>query len=329
MSHCTPALPYAITGATPSTAKRPRPLAPEAAVKREEHASVAELVGSSEYRALSDDALKDEDNAAWVLGLDAGARAEWVRRIHWIRLVDRLAENERFEPEVHRFGDFIAAFRRLLADGAVAADDPHADVLVGIRDEWLADPEDPMAGLALEAWSGYLDALAEYHRPAICVADLEEHDTMLFRLSGHIFQLVPFLGVEHWMAAGEFGRLDQFFNNLRDLREDAANGICYLPAELLARFDLDQADVISGACLGGEAWQAMMQYWLDEHLPALRRRAESFFAAEGLHASLEIMRGWTRRRHARIERVFREVGFDYRRFGERYWSEVQRDLGKG
>ena len=52
---------------------------------------VASLVGSSHYAAVRDDSLKDEDNAAWVMELPDGERREWVERIRWIRLVDRLA----------------------------------------------------------------------------------------------------------------------------------------------------------------------------------------------------------------------------------------------
>src|SRR5690349_11677085 len=85
----------------------------EGAVPRRRRASregVASLFGSSEYRALSDDALKDEDNASWVLLLEDDVRDEWVRKIRWIRLVDRLAENEWFEPEEQRFGAFLESF---------------------------------------------------------------------------------------------------------------------------------------------------------------------------------------------------------------------------
>src|SRR5262245_62168982 len=84
------------------------------------------LVGSSSYQALSDDALKDEDNAAWVMGLAPDAKRAWLDRIHWIRLVDRLAENERFEPEARRFEKFLDAWRRLFTRGDVDPTGPFA-----------------------------------------------------------------------------------------------------------------------------------------------------------------------------------------------------------
>jgi phytoene synthase len=54
--------------------------------------TVSHLIGSSQNLAFADDALKDEDNAAWVLTLKPEGRSEWIERIRWIRLIDRLAE---------------------------------------------------------------------------------------------------------------------------------------------------------------------------------------------------------------------------------------------
>ena len=294
---------------------------------------VGALLGSSRFRALSDDALKDEDNAAWVLDLREDARGAWLSRIHWIRLVDRLAENERFEPERRRFRRFLEGWRQLRAGGPVDVDGPFARELTSLRAAWLApDPHEPGAppeGLAprvVAAWDAYLEALEDYHAPEFRVRTLAEHDEMLFRLSGRIFQLVPFLTETHWDAAGEFGRLDQFFNNLRDLMEDAENGICYLPCDVLARFGVTREEMISGRCAASRAYQAMMSYWLDEHLPALRARASSFLTADDLHPSLVVMRDWSVRRHARIERVLRAEQLDFRRFPGHYWAEVRHDL---
>jgi 15-cis-phytoene synthase len=289
-------------------------------------AEVATLFGSSEYRALSDDGLKDEDNASWVLSLDDGVRGEWVRRIRWIRLVDRLAENEWFEPEARRFGAFIESFGALLHGAPIDERSPHADVLAGVRDDWLRVGEVGARAQALTAWVDYLGALSQYHHPAIHIATLDEHDEMLFRLSGRIFQLVPFLDEGAWGPAGEFGRLDQFFNNLRDLEEDGASGVCYFPADVLERFGLSEAAVCEGSCVGRAGYAAMMRFWLDEHLPVLRERAAPFLGARGLHPSVAVMREHTIARHARIERVFREVEFDFHRFRERYWAEVRAGL---
>jgi phytoene synthase len=303
---------------------------------------VSTFIGSSSYRALSDDALKDEDNAAWVLPLDPDVRRAWLDRIHWIRLVDRLAENERFEPEAARFDAFLEAWQRLVRCGVVDAFGPFADVLTSIRSLWFtrpdgdrgdapdgaAQPRDRLAERSVEAWNAYLDALADYHAQDLVVRTLAQHDAMLWRLSGRIFQLVPFLTEECWNAAGEFGRLDQFFNNLRDMQEDADRGICYVPEDVLARFGVTRGQILSGRCVGDPAYQRLMGFWLDEHLPTLFARATPFIEAADLHPSLQVMRAWSLRRYARILRVFRAIGLDHRRFPARYWAEVRRDLAE-
>ncbi|AKT37454.1 squalene/phytoene synthase family protein [Chondromyces crocatus] len=291
------------------------------------------LFGSSRFRALSDDTLKDEDNAAWVLDLPDEARQAWLSRIHWIRLVDRLAENERFEPERRRFRSFLEGWRRLRQSDFIDPADPFHRELSSLRDAWLiptrgdvGPPSKQLNPRVVAAWDAYLEALEEYHAPEVQVRTMVEHDEMLFRLSGRIFQLMPFLTTVHWDAAGEFGRLDQFFNNLRDLQEDAEHGICYLPVDLLRRFGVAREEVLSGRCASTPAFRAMMRFWVGEHLAALRERARPFIEAEGVHPSLEIMRSWSLRRHARIERVLRTLDFDYRRFPTRYWAEVRRGL---
>lgn len=298
---------------------------------------ISAVVGSSHYRALSDDALKDEDNAAWVLGLEPDVKQAWLDRIRWIRIVDRLAENERIEPHERRFSRFMEAWRLLRSRGFVDPSCPFASELSAIRALWLRGEGDPararreaddIEGRSLAAWDAYLLALADYHAPGLLIRTMREHDTMLMRLSGHIFQLVPFLTMEHWDAAGEFGRLDQFFNNLRDMQEDADRGICYLPEEELARHGVTRAQVISGRCVGTSGYEHLMRSWLDEAMPALYARAAPFIEARGLHPSLEIMRAWSLRRYARITRVFRATGFDHRRFPARYWAEVRRDLAE-
>ncbi|MCC6554097.1 MAG: squalene/phytoene synthase family protein, partial [Polyangiaceae bacterium] len=259
------------------------------------------LLGSSRFLALSDDALKDEDNAAWVLSLPPDARRAWLPRIHWIRLVDRLAENERFEPDARRFERFLEAFRRLREEGTVDPADPFIRELSGIRAAWIlpssdaAAPAEPMARRSLVAWDAYLQALRDYHAPEISLPTLHDHDEMLWRLSGRIFQLVPFLTEDIWDSVGELGRLDQLLNNLRDLSEDAANGICYFPADVLHDFGVSRDEILSGRCLGSPAYGRLMRFWLDEHLRALRARAEGFVRAEGIHPSLEVMREHTLR----------------------------------
>ncbi|MGK4007652.1 squalene/phytoene synthase family protein [Sorangium sp. So ce1036] len=325
----------------PTSSRLPRPSAPAPLSERTAYQPISTVIGSSHYRALADDALKDEDNAAWVLTLAPDVRQAWLDRIRWIRIVDRLAENERIEPHERRFSRFMEDWRRLLSRGIVDPSCPFASELLAIRALWLRDASGPgsdlaegrrggddMAARSLAAWDAYLLALADYHAPGLLIRTMKEHDTMLLRLSGHIFQLVPFLTKAHWDAAAEFGRLDQFFNNLRDMQEDADRGLCYLPEEELARHGLTRAQVLSGRCIDTPGYRSLMQFWLDEIMPSLYARAAPFIDAHDLHPSLQMMKEWSLRRYARITRVFRATGFDPRRFPARYWAEVRRDLAE-
>ncbi len=71
--------------------------------------SIADLVGSSKYNAIADDSLKDEDNAAWVMFLPRQIAGEWIAVISWLRLIDRMAENEWLEG----WGSRLQIFRMI------------------------------------------------------------------------------------------------------------------------------------------------------------------------------------------------------------------------
>jgi 15-cis-phytoene synthase len=244
---------------------------------------------SSTYAALSDDALKDFDNAGWVAGLPGQVRKQWIERIRAIRLADRIVESGAGGLHVVRNDD---------------------DAFAGAPSEVRA------------AWDRYQAALDTYHGD-FQVRTLADHREMMDRLSGSLLQLVPFLQPQHFEAVRAFGVLDQFFNNLRDLAEDTAEGICYFPDDVLARFDLCRDDVLSGRWRSMAGWRNLMRFWLDEYLPALDRDAARFDECEKLHASVARMRDEFRMRYARIESLFREVDFDFERFAEEYWGDVR------
>lgn len=300
--------------------------------------SISHAVGSSLHRALSDDALKDEDNAAFVRGLDPQVREEWLRRLRWIRLVDRLAENEWLEPAAGRFTRFCRSWQQFAATGRTEPEDPYARIVREMGQCWqrwdtpllrdgarLVGQEASRPGTAW-AWEAYMAALVDYHRRDLRLSTLAEHDAMLGRLSGHLFQLIPFLTPAATEAIYAFGALDQFMNNLRDLEEDASHGICYLPEEVLGAWRIDRESLLAGSVLGQAGYRRMMSFWVDEHLPALRRRAAAFVEMDLPERSLELMRRWTLRRHARIERVLRDCDFDFRSFPAHYWTEVRCEL---
>src|SRR3982751_1171267 len=62
---------------------------------------------SSAHAALGDDALKDFDNAAWVVELAPSIQPAWLQRIRAIRLADRLAESQQLDPTSLRFDRIV------------------------------------------------------------------------------------------------------------------------------------------------------------------------------------------------------------------------------
>lgn len=79
--------------------------------------------------------------------------------------------------------------------------------------------------------------------------------------------------------------VDQFYNHLRDLREDAEQGICNLPNELLDHFGVSRAEILQQQAIKNPGYSKMMQFWLEEYLPKLRFNAEQLLFAEDLHPS--------------------------------------------
>ena len=230
---------------------------------------------SSTHAAPTCDALKDFDNAGWVADLPAPIRSAWIERIRSMRLADRVAES----TALH---------------------------VVGAEEDGLARAFDGASAAVRAAWKRYRAALRAYHRGHLRVWTLAAHRRMLDRLSGSLLQLVPFLEPHHFEAIRAFGVLDQFFNNLRDLAEDAAQGICYFPEDVLARAGLRREDVLGDGWRTLDApaparpprlatqakpappsgWRKLMRYWLDEYLPGLERDAARFDACDDLHPSV-------------------------------------------
>ncbi|GAP94484.1 squalene/phytoene synthase family protein [Leptolyngbya sp. NIES-2104] len=287
--------------------------------------SVAELVGSSLHCAIADDALKDEDNAAWVLELDPEVRQAWIERIHWIRLADRLAESELVNGQPGPFQDFYAAWRWLKSTGTVQPAEAHRSLFESMHGRWFAQ-SDPACQLSQEAWERYLTALDRYNRKNLVFETIEDYETMLRDLASSFFQVLPFLSTQTWHLVGSLGVVDQFYNTLRDLREDAEQGICYLPNELLDRFGVTRSEILELRAYENPEYRSMMEFWIYEYLPKLYRRAYPFILSPDLHPSWQILRDWSLNRYRRIERVMRHCDYDYVRFPQVYWQQVRRDL---
>ena len=287
---------------------------------------IADLIGSSNYHAIPDDALKDEDNVGWVMELDQPVRAQWIERIRWIRLIDRLAENELLCRKNSIFQGFLVGWQRLVLTGAIEPGCAYHELLTKMQSCWFDQTDHPSIQLSLTAWKRYVQAIAHYHTADLVIHTMAEYEQMLTDLGGSFFQVLPFLSETHHQATSYFGMLDQFYNHLRDLREDAEQGICNLPIELLERFGISRDEILQQQAMKNPGYHKMMQFWLEEYLPKLRRKARQLVTTEELHPSWQVLCHWSLYRYQRIDRVFRNCQFDYTQFSQVYWQQVRADL---
>lgn len=281
--------------------------------------NVPALVGSAVFRALSNDTAKDEDSVGWVMELSPADRDRWLRHIRWIRLADRLAENERIEPNARRFTEFRAAFEALIDKGIVDTG-THAQTM-GELATGLIDLG-PMGDRHIEAWRAYLDALARFRLRSETAEDVRGYADSLGRLTGNASRLFPFLTAKHWESIYHFGALDHFFNNIRDLAEDVEQGSVTFPRATMARFGVLEGDLRSKTPSESPEFRAMMEYWMGDYRDELTARARPFLDATDLHPSVAAMRENTLRRYERIEAVLRECAFDFRKFAHVYWHRA-------
>ena len=237
--------------------------------------SIAPFVGSSEFQALPSDALKDDDNAAWILTLDRPWRQHWLERVRWIRWVDRLAENDLLGGPGSRFTAFCQSWQRLRDQQVIHPQDCWGTWLSAIQQCWFEGKVDLRR---IQAWDGYIQAIARYHCHDLCLADFTALESLYDELAGNFFQVFPLLQPHQFEAARRFGILDQFYNHLRDLAEDTQQGFCYFPQTLLDEFGLQRSQFLDGTAIATPHYRRLMDFWLDEYLPTLIQKAEPFFA---------------------------------------------------
>jgi phytoene/squalene synthetase len=283
-------------------------------------------IGSASHHALSDDRLKDQDNLAFLAGQPADARAAFLAVCAVLRELDRIIEAARAARDHGRLERLREAWHALWTEGRVLSGD-EARVLRRARELWLAD-ESISAVVAGASFDEYLAAVCEYSRPGVELRGIWEHNRMLMRISGAMFRLFPFVQPHRLRAIGHFGALDHFFNNLRDVQEDAEAELVFFPREVLDRFGVRRGYIATGRAVGTPEFRALMTFWLDDYLPAVRERARGFIDAADLHPSLASLRASCLHRYRRVERVLRGLDFDYRRFPAVYEAEVRREIAE-
>ncbi|MEO1094217.1 MAG: squalene/phytoene synthase family protein [Cyanobacteria bacterium J06638_28] len=288
---------------------------------------ISKQVASSEHRAIANDALKDEDNGAWLAGLPHSIQAVWLERFYWIRWVDRLAEQDQLVQQGgRRFPAFYQAWQRLRHNRTLSASDQNWQVLKQIANCWYQSNNDNHYRIEINAWNCYMEAILDYHQPHLRVTTLDEYECMLARLAGSCFKLLPFLEDHQRAIAGQFGIIDQFYNNLRDLSEDTHQGICYFPTTLLASFDVKREEILDRTCFQNPGYAHLMEFWVTSYLPQLRRRHLGLVATADLHPVWQHLTACLLSRYRRIEQVMQACRYNFMTFADQYWQIVEQDL---
>lgn len=310
-------------------------------------------VGSSDGWAISDDRLKDADNAAWLVFLTPEEQKPWRERIHWIRVIDRLAEQDWLQGNQGRFEQFRRHWQHLWDTGEILIDSPCQHELWQMSRAWglhkksrqseavqfksapstlgsLTSTQDQIQTecdrLAILAWQHYLDAITDYHQDDLHLATIADYNQMLDRLGGSLFQVFPDLNAELAIGARALGSLDQCYNHLRDLHEDTQHGLCYFPQDLLDTFGLSAEDFYTLQILKRPGYRKFMQFWIHDYLPPRVAIAQQFARRLDLPPQWRLLCEWSIDRYQRIEDCLQRCHYNYQDFADRYWAETRRRL---
>ena len=276
------------------------------------------LIELNEY-----DVIKDLDNAGFSFKLESEIRAQWLERVSWLRLVDQIAEKELIYYQGNEFQNFISDWKLLLNKGIISVGSSYEKILNRIRNSWLTNTDNLMNSLYIQSWDRFIMANVKYHQPNLEIHSLKDHQTMLEDVSGNFFQVFPFLTPEHWKLVYYLGVVDHFYNNLRDIHEDAQRDICYFPLEVLNEFGVTRQEICQMEAFKNSGYHKMIDFWLDEYLVKIREKLSKFILVNNLHPSWNICNDWCLQRYSRIEQVFRECNFEYTLFPQVYWNEVR------
>ena len=288
--------------------------------------NVVNLKSSRTYEAISDDQLKDEDNAIWVMELSEEVRSTWLQRIYWLRWVDRLAEQEQIICQGSAFWEFRQAWKSLMQSGQILPEHQHWDILHYLQGIWFVPEQTAPVTAAIQAWDDYVEAMGAYHQHDLILETLADYELMLERIAGSFFQCFPYQHDNQLQTTRFFGLVDQFYNNVRDLHEDARQRVCYFPTELLDRFDVSRQEILEMTCFSNPGYFKLMEFWIEDYLPNMRRKTARLTLATDLHPSWQLLRHWCIHRYGRVERVLKSCGFNFVEFPAQYWQEVRRDL---
>src|SRR3954466_15656305 len=114
--------------------------------------SWAPKIRSSDFDAVADDAAKDDENVAFLAALPLHQQVEWIARLGWLRLADRLSENQVVESRSNRFARFCDDWRdSFAADGAPSGE--YESVWREMRAAWRTPAGELLQPRAVAAWA--------------------------------------------------------------------------------------------------------------------------------------------------------------------------------
>jgi len=266
-------------------------------------------VSYSYQNVLDDDKRKDHDAPAWIEDLSPEVRELWLERVQWLRLIRSLVEYDILQKGNY-YRQFKQEWKNLVSKRIIARKSEFYDLFNRMDQLWFRQQMLPDWN-TIKAWDNYMQAIDEYHKPGLVIETLTQHDFILERLSGSLFQVLPFANKRYWNEVRYFGLMDQVYNNISNLAADALRSICYFPEELLKRYNLRREQFLDGSCINKPEYQELMHYWLDVYLPQLKQRTHRLLVAPDLHPSWLVLLGWKLELYSKIESTFRWCNYDY------------------
>ena len=277
---------------------------------------------SSAGVAIGDDALKDMHVAGFLYDLERREGDRWIERIGWIRLVDRMAEADLLEPGSARLPAFIAGWSRLRETGVVIRGHASTALLEAIQEALFGIRGRPRDPLAIRAFDSYVEATRRYHERGITIEGLAEFERMLGDLSGSILLCMPHAPVELEAEVIALGALDQLYNEVRDLLEDGACGLCRFPSEVLDRFSLRPTDFFTGR-FDAPGIPPLLAYLVSDLGPRMRERYASLRSGHTIPPTWRVLVDEFDQRHDLVQQTMIESGFDVRAFTASYWEKAR------
>lgn len=257
------------------------------------------------------------DLTALIKDISPEVRDLWQERVTWIELVSNLAKNDHLQGS-NRYQQLKEDWRTFIGQRIINRDSEFHSMFERMNWLWFREIPD---WSTIKAWDDYLHTVDKYYKPELVIKTLVEHNQMLERLSGSLFQVLPLVHKRYWNEIRYLGVVERVYIHIRDMAEDASRGICYFPEDVLSRYSLKREQFLDGSCINQPEYRHLIHYWLNIYLPNFKQHTQRLLVAVDLHSSWLVLLEWTLQRHSKIESVFRCCDYNYITFPNLYWSD--------